>query len=73
MSMVEAVSAARFSATSNMIDVSNRIPWGVQRELEREGYEVVRSPRPTASPPCTRFACTRTAWMAARTPATMAS
>jgi gamma-glutamyltranspeptidase/glutathione hydrolase len=45
MSMVEAVSAARFSATSNMIDVSNRIPWGVQRELEREGYEVVRSPK----------------------------
>jgi gamma-glutamyltranspeptidase / glutathione hydrolase len=45
MSMVEAVSAARFSATSNMIDVSNRIPWGVQRELEREGYKVVRSPK----------------------------
>jgi len=38
------VSAARFSATSNMIDVSNRIPRAVQRELEQEGYEVVRSP-----------------------------
>jgi gamma-glutamyltranspeptidase/glutathione hydrolase len=37
MSMVEAVSAARLSATSNMIDVSNRIPWGVQREPERKG------------------------------------
>ena len=45
MTMVEAVSAARFSATSNVIDVSNRIPRAVQRELEREGYEVVRSPK----------------------------
>ena len=45
MTMVEAVSAARFSATSNMIDVSNRIPRGVQRQLEREGYQVVRSPK----------------------------
>jgi gamma-glutamyltranspeptidase / glutathione hydrolase len=45
MTMVEAVSAARFSATSNMIDVSNRIPRGVQRELEQEGYEVVRRPQ----------------------------
>jgi gamma-glutamyltranspeptidase / glutathione hydrolase len=44
MSMVEAVSAPRFSATSNAIDVSNRIPRGVQRELEAAGYEVVRSP-----------------------------
>ena len=44
MTMVEAVSAPRFSATSNAIDVSNRIPRGVQRELEQDGYEVVRSP-----------------------------
>ena len=44
MTMVEAVSAPRFSATSNAIDVSNRIPLGVQRELEAQGYEVVRSP-----------------------------
>ena len=44
MTMVEAVSAPRFSATSNAIDVSNRIPRGVQRELEARGYEVVRSP-----------------------------
>jgi gamma-glutamyltranspeptidase / glutathione hydrolase len=45
MTMVEAVSAPRFSATSNVIDVSNRISRGVQRELEREGYEVARSPK----------------------------
>jgi gamma-glutamyltranspeptidase/glutathione hydrolase len=44
MTMVEAVSAPRFSATSNAIDVSNRIPRGVQRELEGRGYEVVRNP-----------------------------
>lgn len=44
MTMVEAVSAARFSATSNAIDVSNRIPRGVERELQTLGYEVVRSP-----------------------------
>ena len=44
MTMVEAVSAPRFSSTSNAIDVSNRIPRGVQRALEAEGYEVVRSP-----------------------------
>ncbi len=44
MTMVEAVSAPRFSATSNAIDVSNRIPRGVERELDVMGYEVVRSP-----------------------------
>jgi len=44
MTMVEAVSAPRFSATSNAIDVSNRVPRGVQRELEGQGYEVVRNP-----------------------------
>ena len=44
MTMVEAVSAPRFSATSDAIDVSNRIPRGVERELEAQGYEVVRSP-----------------------------
>ena len=42
MSMSDAVSAARFSATSNPIDVSNRIPRFVTRELEDEGYEVIR-------------------------------
>jgi gamma-glutamyltranspeptidase/glutathione hydrolase len=44
MTMVEAVSAPRFSATSNAIDVSNRIPRAVQRELEGQGYDVVRDP-----------------------------
>ncbi|HEY7434226.1 MAG TPA: gamma-glutamyltransferase family protein [Methylomirabilota bacterium] len=45
MTMVEAVSAPRFSATSNAIDVSNRIPRGVERELGAMNYEVVRSPQ----------------------------
>ena len=44
MSMSDAVSAARFSATSNPIDVSNRIPRFVTNELEAQGYEVVRWP-----------------------------
>ena len=44
MTMVEAVSAPRFSATGSAIDVSNRIPRGVERELQTMGYEVVRSP-----------------------------
>ncbi len=44
MSMTEAVSAPRFSATGNAIDVSNRIPRAVTRALEADGYEVVRSP-----------------------------
>lgn len=43
MTMTEAVSAARFSATSNAIDVSNRIPHFIQDELEADGYEVIRS------------------------------
>jgi gamma-glutamyltranspeptidase / glutathione hydrolase len=44
MTMVEAVSAPRFSATSNAIDVSNRIPRATERQLEAQGYEVARSP-----------------------------
>jgi len=44
MTMVEAVSAPRFSATSDAIDISNRIPWAVERELQAMGYPVVRSP-----------------------------
>jgi gamma-glutamyltranspeptidase/glutathione hydrolase len=43
MTMVEAVSAPRFSATSDVIDVSNRIPWRTERELGAQGYEVARS------------------------------
>src|SRR5918994_2033960 len=44
MSMAEAVAAPRFSATSSVIDVSNRIPRFVTRALEADGYRVVRSP-----------------------------
>ena len=44
MTMQEAVSAPRFSATTDVIDISNRIPRAVQRDLEAMGYEVRRSP-----------------------------
>jgi gamma-glutamyltranspeptidase/glutathione hydrolase len=44
MGMQEAVSAPRFSATSDAIDISNRIPRATQKALEAEGYEVRRSP-----------------------------
>lgn len=44
MTMTEAVSAPRFSATSAAIDVSNRIPRFVTNVLETQGYEVIRSP-----------------------------
>ena len=44
MTMVEAVSAPRFSATSDTIDISNRIQWKVERELQALGYPVARSP-----------------------------
>ena len=44
MNMTEAVSAPRFSATSNAIDITNRIPRRVQRDLEAAGYGVIRSP-----------------------------
>lgn len=45
MDMQQAVSAPRFSSTSNFVDVSNRIPRSVTRELtEKYGYEVVRNP-----------------------------
>jgi gamma-glutamyltranspeptidase/glutathione hydrolase len=43
MGIQDAISAPRFSATSNAIDVSNRIPRAVQRELEAAGYGVRRS------------------------------
>ncbi|WP_416900059.1 MAG: gamma-glutamyltransferase [Minwuia sp.] len=43
MTMTEAVCAPRFSATSDIIDLTNRIPRFVQRELEGMGYQVVRS------------------------------
>ncbi len=44
MGMQEAVSAPRFSSTSNSIDVCNRIPRHVTRQLQAEGYEVLRNP-----------------------------
>tara|TARA_B110000014_G_scaffold229452_1_gene190372 strand:- start:281 stop:556 length:276 start_codon:yes stop_codon:yes gene_type:complete len=44
MPVLEAISAPRFSATSDTIDVCNRIPRSVTRELEADGYEVARWP-----------------------------
>jgi gamma-glutamyltranspeptidase / glutathione hydrolase len=44
MTMQEAVQAPRFSATSDAVDISNRIPRATQRALEAMGYEVRRSP-----------------------------
>src|SRR5215469_11144051 len=44
MTMPEAVSSPRFSATSNVIDLSNRIPRSIERELAGLGYQTVRSP-----------------------------
>jgi gamma-glutamyltranspeptidase/glutathione hydrolase len=44
MTMLEAVAAPRFTANSNTIDVSNRIPRFVTRELEDRGYPIVRNP-----------------------------
>lgn len=43
MTAQEAVMAPRFSATSDVIDVSNRIPRATQKALEAEGYAVKRS------------------------------
>ena len=43
MPIVEAVSSPRFSATSDAIDITNRIPGYLVEPLEREGYEIIRS------------------------------
>ncbi len=43
MGMQEAVSAPRFVATSDVIDISNRIPRDVERVVETMGYTVKRS------------------------------
>jgi len=43
MSILESVCAPRVSGTSNAIDVSNRISWAVTDEIEKRGYEVLRS------------------------------
>lgn len=44
MNLPEAVAAPRFSSTGNSIDVSNRIPRYVTRELEARGETVIRNP-----------------------------
>ncbi|MEM7254358.1 MAG: gamma-glutamyltransferase [Pseudomonadota bacterium] len=44
MTMLEAVAAPRFTANSNTIDFSNRIPHFVTDELAERGYPVVRNP-----------------------------
>ena len=44
MPVVEAVSAPRFSATSNAIDITNRIPEYTVEPLRQAGYDVIRSP-----------------------------
>ena len=44
MGVQEAVMAPRFSATTDAIDVSNRVPYAVQHAVERMGYAVKRSP-----------------------------
>jgi gamma-glutamyltranspeptidase/glutathione hydrolase len=45
MTPAEAVAAPRFCTTSDVIDVTNRIPRFVQAELEAKGYQVRRSHR----------------------------
>ncbi|MEX2519240.1 MAG: gamma-glutamyltransferase [Paracoccaceae bacterium] len=44
MNLAAAVSAPRFSSTGNAIDVSNRIPRYVTRELEERGETIIRNP-----------------------------
>jgi gamma-glutamyltranspeptidase/glutathione hydrolase len=44
MTMQEAVMAPRFSATADVIDIGNRIPHRVERELGAMGYRVKRWP-----------------------------
>lgn len=44
MDAQQAVAAPRFCTTSNTIDVTNRIPRFVEKELKQRGYPVRRSP-----------------------------
>jgi len=44
MDMQQAVSAPRFSATSDVIDVCNRIPAYVTDDVTSQGYEIRRNP-----------------------------
>lgn len=43
MPMLHAVSAPRFSSTSNAIDITNRIPDYLVEPLRADGYDVIRS------------------------------
>ena len=43
MGVQEAISAPRFVATSDVIDISNRIPRSIQQSVEAMGYTVKRS------------------------------
>lgn len=43
MSMSDVVSVPRFSATSDAIDITNRVPDYTVEPLHAEGYEVIRS------------------------------
>ena len=43
MDMLQAVSAPRFSASSNAIDVANRIPAYITDQVASQGYEIRRS------------------------------
>lgn len=54
MSILEAIIAPRFSATSDIIDICNRIPRFVTRELEARGYPIERSPLSCMRPRSTR-------------------
>lgn len=44
MSMQEAISAPRFVATSDILDISNRIPYSTEAAMQAMGYVVKRSP-----------------------------
>ena len=44
MPILDAIVAPRISATSNAIDVCNRIPRATTAALEAQGYEIIRSP-----------------------------
>ena len=43
MGIQDAIMAPRFSATSNVIDIGNRIPYAVEKSLSAKGYTVARS------------------------------
>ena len=44
MPIDRAVSVPRFSATSDAIDITNRVPGYLVEPLEADGYQVIRSP-----------------------------